>query len=456
MLRYFILFVSLYSILFSSEGSLGVKKEYPKTIKVVTTSSWEPINMAVDGNITGIGYDFWKLIEKRIGIKSEIKIINNWSEVLKSVEDRKADLIFATSSFVANSNKTIFSKPYANFDIAIVTRNDVGFISDLLLIKDKVIAVGKDYSAVKILKKMYKNLKFLEVANAYEALEYVRDGKAYAMVDIFPVVSYMINRYKFANLKIAGEVNAPFSLRILMRSDYKNLMPLIDKAIDSITHEERKRIFQKYISVQYQKGYSKQYVMQLMLVSFLILLVAFMWIIYLKREIRKRLEFEDKLERLATIDRLTSIYNRYKMDLSLDEQIKIAKRYDRVFSIIFFDIDNFKKINDFYGHRVGDIVLSELSRVVRKEIRDCDIFGRWGGEEFLIILPETSLAEAVKTAEKLRVRIEEHHFKIVDNLTCSFGVTVVRRIDTAESIVIRADEMMYKAKQNGRNRVEFM
>ncbi len=155
------------------------------------------------------------------------------------------------------------------------------------------------------------------------------------------------------------------------------------------------------------------------------------------------------------MDMLTSINNRYKMDLALDEQIEISKRYKRPLSIIYFDIDRFKQVNDTYGHKVGDLVLIKLSSLVAKSLRKSDIFGRWGGEEFLIILPETTQNEAIQLAEKLRIKIETFKFKVIPKLTCSFGIVAYIENDSTESMMLKADKKLYKAKRNGRNRIEF-
>jgi len=178
------------------------------------------------------------------------------------------------------------------------------------------------------------------------------------------------------------------------------------------------------------------------------------WVIYLKKEIKKREELEKELEILATTDRLTSIYNRYKMDISLEKQIEISKRYGRPLSFIYFDIDHFKKINDTFGHKIGDTVLKELSDLIKKSIRKSDIFGRWGGEEFLIILPETKKDVAIELAEKLRRIVQAHKFSKVRNITCSFGVANHRKGDDAQEVIIRIDKRLYVAKERGRNRVE--
>jgi len=171
------------------------------------------------------------------------------------------------------------------------------------------------------------------------------------------------------------------------------------------------------------------------------------------QDITERVLMEEKLQRLATVDSLTGIYNRYKTNEEIEIEIGRNKRYDESFALAMFDIDHFKKVNDTYGHEVGDYVLQEISNIVTKEIRESDRFGRWGGEEFMLILPKLSKQEALHVSEKLRSKIEGHDFKDVGRITISIGVTVFEPSDTKESLLKRVDNALYKAKDEGRNRV---
>ncbi len=160
-----------------------------------------------------------------------------------------------------------------------------------------------------------------------------------------------------------------------------------------------------------------------------------------------------RLKHLVHTDALTQIWNRYHLEQSVDEQIEVAKRYDRDLSVIIFDIDNFKDVNDTYGHDIGDMVLQNLSRTIENEMRDGDIFGRWGGEEFLILAIESDLDDAEKIAERMRKKLQSVEFEKVGKITASFGVAELQEGDTRSSLIKRADEALYKAKNKGRNRV---
>ena len=164
---------------------------------------------------------------------------------------------------------------------------------------------------------------------------------------------------------------------------------------------------------------------------------------------------EGQLELLAVTDELTNIYNRKKFDESLDEWISIANRNNAVFSVIMYDLDKFKYLNDTYGHLAGDQVLIACADTVKANMRIRDIFARWGGEEFMILLPLTSLGKAVDLATRLRKKIAELRIKGSIPITASFGVTEYTSGETREAFLERLDKKMYEAKENGRNRVEF-
>lgn len=160
-----------------------------------------------------------------------------------------------------------------------------------------------------------------------------------------------------------------------------------------------------------------------------------------------------KLERLATTDMLSGLCNRMQMQAWLEAEIKRAERYARYFSIILIDLDHFKAINDTYGHNEGDRVIQTLSRLLASSIREADRVGRWGGEEFLVLLPETAPAEAIIVAEDIRLLIAQSDFSPVPLVHVSAGVTGYREGDSLMQVVQRADEALYQAKENGRNQV---
>ena len=174
----------------------------------------------------------------------------------------------------------------------------------------------------------------------------------------------------------------------------------------------------------------------------------------LETEIMNRLKVEAELLYLASIDPLTSIPNRRKFNEVLSYELQRDSRYQKGLSLILCDLDHFKRINDKHGHNIGDEVLKEFTQLVSDNIRKTDVFARWGGEEFALLLPETDINTAFEMADQLRLVIEKHQQLNVGGYTASFGVTQFIKGDNEIKIISRADKALYKAKENGRNKVE--
>ena len=157
---------------------------------------------------------------------------------------------------------------------------------------------------------------------------------------------------------------------------------------------------------------------------------------------------------LSITDKLTGVFNRLKLDEALNDEFNRSSRFKSSFGVIIIDIDYFKKTNDTYGHLVGDEVLIEFAKILKKNIRKIDVLGRWGGEEFMIICPQTDLEGTKKVAQSLCETISKYEFPTVGNISASFGVSMYDGDENIDKIIARADKALYKAKENGRNRVE--
>jgi len=170
--------------------------------------------------------------------------------------------------------------------------------------------------------------------------------------------------------------------------------------------------------------------------------------------IREDITDKKRIEELSITDRLTGLYNRLKLDELFSSYLHVQARYPLGFAIALLDIDKFKSVNDTYGHQVGDSVLQELAHCLKTNIRQEDVAARWGGEEFLILIPAASLEKGITLCEKLRSAIANTSFETVGRVTVSFGVTHYCPGDDEKSMVARADKALYRAKVNGRNLVE--
>jgi diguanylate cyclase (GGDEF)-like protein len=172
---------------------------------------------------------------------------------------------------------------------------------------------------------------------------------------------------------------------------------------------------------------------------------------------RDLLDAYRRLEHVAVHDRLTGLHNRIRLDEKLSQEIKRARRYGSRIALVLIDVDRFKEINDRYGHLAGDQVLMRLGALIRDSLRETDAGGRWGGEEFLLVLPETGAAEAVRLAERIRQAFARERFRFEDEdigLSVSCGVAEHRQGDDAETLFARTDRALYRAKRQGRDRTQ--
>ena len=168
---------------------------------------------------------------------------------------------------------------------------------------------------------------------------------------------------------------------------------------------------------------------------------------------RKRFVANKELLNLSAKDPLTGIYNRMKFDDEINRWISFSERYGNSCSLILFDIDDFKGINDKYGHLIGDSVIIKIAETINKSIRDTDVFARWGGDEFVLLLPNTDIQQAKEMAERMRKSICNNSYEADIKITCSFGVANYEKNDTKQSLLRKADNLLLHAKENGKNRV---
>jgi len=267
-----------------------------KIFDCVITGSWPPFNFYEDGEIQGISYDYWNLIKEKTSIDSECKIVDSFEKVLSLIKEKKAD--FTISSAITEDKKKYgkFSVPFVSYPIAIATTIDKRYLSETSTLNGKKVAVGKGYSAYYILKKKYPKINFVLVKNNLEAFRLLSKGDVYAVVDILPVLSQMIGDYGFKNLKISGTTEFNFDVRIMVRDDYEELIPIINKGINGISKKEAQDIKNKWLSVKVENiiDYSKLW--QVGLILTLILLVLFYRQYILNRHNRRLQEANNEIE----------------------------------------------------------------------------------------------------------------------------------------------------------------
>lgn len=330
--------------------------------------------------------------------------------------------------------------PYISFPIAIATLFDKRFIPDGSFLEGKKVAVGENYSSYLVMKKAYPKIDFTLVKNSEEALKLLSAGEVYAAIDILPVIAHLISKNGYSNLKISGTTEEKIDISFMIRKDYPELKQIINRHIALLTKEDKDLITREWLTVKFDK----RIIDKELLINIAIVLLAII-LLFLYRQ-RSMSIHKEKLEFLSHTDSLTGLKNRRMIDKVFNEI------QNKKFSVILLDIDNFKKVNDDFGHLIGDEILIKISKLLKYNVNSNDIIGRWGGEEFIIICKNTNIEEAEKLALRLKNLIENENFK-VSKITASFGITEAKNNQDLKDILADADKALYKAKENGKNQI---
>ncbi|MEA3331266.1 MAG: diguanylate cyclase [Campylobacterota bacterium] len=432
------------------------EKEYlknKKELRVCSNPKWMPLEQITDGELIGISADYLKIIESKIDIPITLIQTENLEQSLDYFKKQKCDILSIFASTPKRKAYMNLTTPYLSTPLVIATTADKFFISNIEEILDKKLGITKDCSFCETLKLKYPNINLVEVNSTKEGLQEVENGNLYGYLNNLNVIGYQIQKNNFYSLKIAGKFEENWKLGISVQKDDEILLEILNKAINSIDDKTQNSIISRWSSIKYDYGFDYRLFWQILYVIGFIVLALLYRHYEIKKHNKRLLLLNKKLEQLSTTDTLTKIYNRRYLDSRMNESFELYKRYQTPFSLILIDIDDFKLINDTYGHQIGDSVLQTISQTISKDLRKNDVLGRWGGEEFLIILHHTKINEAQKIAQKICLAIEEASYGIEKTITASFGVTEVTKDDLAINLITRVDKALYKAKDEGKNRV---
>ena len=430
------------------------EKEYlnsKHSLKMCIDPFWYPIEFMKDGKISGITSDLKRYFEEKIQINIDVVPTNNWNESLDFIKDKKCDIISSISPSYDRMSYLNFTKPILTLPIVVTTQKDKPFLRDISLLKNEKIAILKGHFIAEYIKDYFPYLKIVEVASMNEGLYLVEQGEVYGYIDNALVLSSTIQKEFSNSLKIGFRFDILDELSIGTRNDEPILNDIFSRLVDALDETKKQEFINNWTIITEQVGW-----FSLKEIIFLVIFTTtiFGGLIFYQRKLKI---LNKKLKKLYLTDKLTGLYNRFKIDKELSLQKDNIDRNDSYScGLILIDIDYFKSINDTLGHLVGDCILKDISKLLKNNLRKTDIIGRWGGEEFLIILPFTSKDIAKKIAENLRALIEEHNFSYNMNrkITISIGVTEFSKSKSVEDTLLLVDNLLYKAKENGRNRVE--
>lgn len=427
------------------------EQDYLKKLGKVTVAvdpDWVPFERINEkGQHEGIAADLLAIVSARTGVQFELVQTKSWDESLSASKTGKSMALSFLNQTPEREKWLIFTDPLFVDNNVFITREEHPFIADLDYFSNETIVFPSGTAMEELVRKKYPNIRIVTVETEIEAIKMVSEKKADMAMRSLIIAAYTIKKEGLFNLKIAGQFpNYTNHLRIGVAKDQLMLRDILNKGISTITPAERWEIINKHISINAQTVVDYKLVANIIIVFSMLAMIGFYWTYQLKKH-------NEELIKVSETDTLTGLSNRTKLDAQFRLEFERGKRHNRPFSIIIFDIDNFKKVNDEFGHLMGDKILVELASVAKRNIRSADTIGRWGGEEFLLLCPETTLEEAMDVADRIRHEISIHSFESQKKHTVSAGVAMLIHNDSVDSLLHRADTSLYQAKKNGRNQV---
>lgn len=412
-----------------------------------------PFVFKLTNKLTGMEIDFWNLISQKLS--KPLNIEETMNDTIFNIFSDSIKTKFVYGFEKKNKPDYLLSEPIAQIPIVLATKNDKNFIQNLSTLEKIKIGVVKNLEIISTLQKEYPNIDFVEIENINDAILQLEKNNIFALIDNLYTISHKIDKNNLNNIKINTLLTHKLNIYLEVAKKNSPLLNILNSAINRFSQEEKNTILNNYQFIFYPKNIDFLFIGKIV-IPFILLLAIFIYFNFkLKKEIIKRKEIELQLSELANKDSLTNIYNRRKIEEICEAELIRNKRYKENLSIIFFDINSFKIINDSLGHHLGDEVLVRISDIIGKNIRNTDSLGRWGGDEFLIVLPQTNLSQSKNIISHLEKQLSQIEFSKSIIVTCSFGIATCEEDDTLDSLLKKADESMYlektKLKKSRRN-----
>ena len=419
-----------------------------KKITMCVDPEWYPLEAIREGKHIGIASDIMKTFESKIGIPIELVQTSTWSESLQKAKNRQCDILSLAAKTPEREKYLDFTSAYLALPYVMVTTMEKPFSESIALLKGEKIGVVKGYEIVNRLKFYYPALTIVEVESISDGLTKVENGEIYGYIDNLMVVSSYIQKEYTGSLKVSSRLEEKDELHVAVRNDETILHTIFQKLVLHLDESTMQTIYNRWSSTIEQVAWIERSLIWKVLGIVLLGILAFAWRYFILKQ------YNAKLLELSITDKLTGLYNRQKTDEMLGiEQLKVDRYPTYMCTIMIIDVDYFKTVNDRYGHQTGDTILRLLAHIFKTTLRQTDVIGRWGGEEFIVILPHTSIEEVAVVAENLRHTVEVYPFELEQPITISIGIGKLKNNQNIHETIGYIDEALYEAKKRGRNKI---
>ncbi len=428
---------------------------------------WMPYESIQDNVHIGISADYLQLVSQKTGLQFQLVPTSTWLESLQFLQDGKCQLAPMLNRSVTREHYLHFSDVYFRSPNVLVSLRQQPFLQSIENIGTRSLAVPEGYRLSEYVKRYYPKTPLVSVENEPAGLQAVANGTADLFIGSLYSINSQIKQESLYHLKVAGWVGLEDELRFGVTNSARIVIPVINEALANITEQEHIDIYQKWTRIEVIDVVNYQLLWQVGGVAFAVILLLTVWnyrsrYFYRKLQEKNQLleqsqqELESaitELEFISNHDPLTKLYNRNHFDKTMQHVQRRSAQSKAGLSLIVIDIDYFKDINDNHGHSVGDIILQELANILLDKVREHDQVTRWGGEEFVILCPRTTAAEAQALCQRITLALAEYVFNCGIKLSCSFGVAEQAATENLLQCFERADKALYQAKQTGRNQI---
>jgi diguanylate cyclase (GGDEF)-like protein len=451
----------------SSDINLPKTNQSRPIVTYCIDPDWMPYEAIRNNQHVGMSAEYMNFIAEQAQIDFRLVKTTTWGrtlELLKSGECEVASLLNRTP---AREEYLLFTQPFFFGPNVMVSNEENSFLHGYENIGDRRLGVVENYRNAEYIATYYPNIDLHVLASEGEGLEKVLSGELDLFIGSMLSINVQIQNRGLHSLRIVGWAEPQDKLSMGISNRNYALQKKLNAAVEAIPEKLHVQIYKEWNSVREIDDVNYRVLWIAGAIFSIILLLGF-WrnriiqgfndaLIKKNQQLEtlqdELIETNRALEVMSMRDQLTSLYNRHFISKRIRQEQSVNKRSNLPVSLVLFDIDHFKFINDQFGHSVGDEVLKEVALRVLKTIRDVDFASRWGGEEFLILCPQTKLNEARELAIRLQFAFARSKFEKVGKITCSFGVAEYKANDSFTEWFDQADKRLYAAKEAGRDRI---
>ncbi|MFT5840425.1 MAG: diguanylate cyclase (GGDEF)-like protein [Flavobacteriales bacterium] len=428
---------------------------------------WLPYEAIRNKQHVGMSADYMRYI----GMLAEVNFVlvrtDSWEDSLVYFKSGQCDVVSMLNRSPERDKYMLFTQPYFNGTNVIVSRDNNEFIQGYENIAKQKLGAVASYRQAEYITSYYPQIDLQLVNNESNGLQLLAEGKIDLFVGSLLSMNAKIQKNGYNHLHISGIAEPQDLLSMGVSKRNQALLKKLDTAITKVPEWLHVEIYKEWNNVRVLDDIDYRLIWGVLTLFMLASTLGF-WRqrivgkfnrqLMVKNEQLELLQKElvkknQSLEFLSIRDPLTAMFNRHFMTQRCEQERQLSLKTNQAVCLIVLDIDFFKPVNDNHGHSAGDTVLKEIAVRIANTIREIDISARWGGEEFLVLCPNTNKYEAVLLAKRLKNAMSQHTFGEVGHLTCSMGVAEFKADESFIQWFDRGDQALYQAKNNGRNKV---